>query len=93
MAHLKLRILRTFHQINHANLSKNTSEILCKSFYKITVISYHSIKRPSKQASSRCPKLQTGKLRALSLACLLITNSAIKTGADSNGGSWIVQSD
>jgi hypothetical protein len=46
-----------------------------------------SIKRPSKQASrtisvkqakpasSRCLKLQASKLKALSLACLLITNS------------------
>jgi hypothetical protein len=47
-----------------------------------------SIKRPSKQASrtisvkqaklasSRCLKLQASKLKALSLACLLVTNSS-----------------
>ena len=48
-----------------------------------------SIKRPSKQASraisvkqakpasSRCLKLQASKLKALSLACLLVTNSEL----------------
>jgi hypothetical protein len=48
-----------------------------------------SIKRPSKQASrtisvkqakpasSRCLKLQASKLKALSLACLLVTNSGL----------------